>query len=62
MLNYVYYNELSLDDENNFTMNITENNAIHSNKFTTGEKHLLSTWRLKPKKEAHIKNGMIMIK
>ena len=53
-LNYIYYNELSLDDENNFIINITESNEVDNNKFIAGEEYLLSMCRLKPKKEDYI--------
>lgn len=32
LLNYIYYNELYLGIENNFTVNITENNAVDHKK------------------------------
>ena len=61
-LNYIYYNELKLDKENNFQMNTTENNAVDNVEFIAGEEHRLSTCSLQPKKENDIKNGMIKTK
>ena len=48
-LNYIYYSELPFDDTNNFTMNITENNSVDSNKYAAGVEYLLCMCRLKPK-------------
>ena len=45
-LNYIYYNELKLDKENNFQMNTTENNAVNNVEFIAGEEHRLSTCSL----------------
>ena len=53
--NYIDYNELKLDKENNFQMNVTENNAVDIVEFFAGEDYLVSTCSLKPKKENHIK-------
>ena len=36
-------------------MKTTENHAVDPNKFTAGEEYLLSTCRLRPKKEENIK-------
>ena len=62
-LNYICYNELKLEKENNFQIiNITENNAVDSVEFIAGEEYLLLTCSLKPIKENDIKNRMIMAK
>ena len=61
-LNYIYYNELPLDDEDNFTINIAEKNAVDSIKFTAGKKYLLCMCRLNQKKEDDTKNRMSMMK
>ena len=53
--NYIDYNELKLDKENNFQMNVTENNAVDIVEFFAGEDYLVSTCSLKPKKENDIK-------
>ena len=73
LLNYIYYNELYLGIENNFTViifwqwknftvNITENNAVYHKKVIAWEEYLLPTCRIKPNKEDDIKNWMTMIK
>ena len=62
-LNYICYNELKLEKENNFQIiNITENNAVDGVEFIAGEEYLLLTCSLKPIKENDIKNRMIMAK
>ena len=61
-LNYICYNELKLEKENNFQINITENNAVDSVEFIAGEEYLLLTCSLKPIKENDIKNRTIMAK
>ena len=48
-LNYIYYSELPFNDNNNITMNITENNSVDRNKYAAGVEYLLCMCRLKPK-------------
>ena len=49
MLNSIYNKEISLDNENNFLINITENKAVGSNKLFGWEEYMLSTCIVKPK-------------
>ena len=45
----ICYNELDLDDENNFTMHIGKDNAVESQKFINGDEYLISGLDLKRK-------------
>ena len=48
-MDFLYYKELNLHDENNFTMNIAENNAFESQNFIGGDEYLISGLDLKSK-------------
>ena len=48
MLEQIYYKEINLDDEENFTMDITKDNAVDKKKFLAGEEYLLSVFSIKP--------------
>ena len=48
-MDFIYYKELNLDNENNYTVNIAENNAVESQKYIGGDEYLISGLDLKPK-------------
>ena len=48
MLEQIYYKEINLDDEGNFTMDITKDNAVDKKKFLADEEYLVSGVLIKP--------------
>ena len=49
MLEQIYYKEINLDDEGNFTMDITKDNAVDKKKKKlAGEEYLVSGLSIKP--------------
>ena len=48
-LEFIYQKEVNLDNENNFTVNISEKNKVEKEKFTDGDKYLLLSLDLKIK-------------
>ena len=48
MLEQIYYKEINLDDEGNFTMDITKDNAVDKKKKLAGEEYLVSGLLIKP--------------
>ena len=48
MLEQIYYKEINLDDEGNFTMDITKDNAVDKKKKLAGEEYLVSGLSIKP--------------
>ena len=47
MFEKIYYNETNLDDEGNFTVDITNDNAVNKKKFLAGEEYLVSVVLIK---------------
>ena len=48
MLEQIYYKEINLDDEGNFTMDITKDDAVDKKKKLAGEEYLVSGLSIKP--------------
>ena len=48
MLEQIYYKEINLDDEGNFTLDITKDNAVDKKKFLADEEYLVSGILIKP--------------
>ena len=48
MLEQIYYREINLDNEGNFTMDITKDNAVDKKKFLPDEEYLISGILIKP--------------
>ena len=48
MFEKIYYNETNLDDEGNFTVDITNDDAVNKKKFLAGEEYLVSVVLIKP--------------
>ena len=42
MLEHIYYMEINLDDEKNFTVEITKDNVVDKRRFLSGEEYLVS--------------------
>ena len=47
MFEKIYYNETNLDDEGNFTVDITNDDAVNKKKFLAGEEYLVSVVLIK---------------
>ena len=47
MFEKIYYNETNLDDEGNFTVDITNDDVVNKKKFLAGEEYLVSVVLIK---------------
>ena len=47
MFEKIYYNETNLDDEGNFTVDITNDDAVNKKNFLAGEEYLVSVVLIK---------------
>ena len=48
MLEQIYCTEINLDDDGNFTVDITKDNAVDRKKLLAGEEYLLRSLSIKP--------------
>ena len=48
MLEQIYYKEINLDDEGNFTIDITKADAVGKKKFVAGQEYVVSGLSIKP--------------